>query len=165
MLTGKILEPLRAIAAGQVDFILVGGVAAVACGVPVNTFDVHIVHSRESANVDRLLAVLDSLDAVYRIQPERRLKPNVTHLAGPGHHNLDTRLGPLDVLGSIGRNRTYEDLLSHTVDMDLGKDLRVKVLDLETLIVVKEEVGGAKDLAVLPFLRATLQERRKLGLR
>ena len=55
MLTGKILAPLRALAAGQVDFILVGGVAAVACGVPVNTFDVDVVHSRDSANIERLL--------------------------------------------------------------------------------------------------------------
>lgn len=162
MLTGKIIAPLRALADGGVDFILVGGVAAVACGVPVNTFDVDVVHSREPANIERLLAVLESIDAVYRIQPERRLKPNATHLAGFGHQNLETRLGWLDVLGSIGRGRTYDDLLPHTIQMDIGDGLRVKVLDLETLIAVKEEVGGEKDRAVLPILRATLQEKRKL---
>jgi hypothetical protein len=76
----------------------VGGVAAVACGVPVNTFDVGIVHSRESANIERLLAVLKDIDAIYKIQPERRLTPTASHLAGTGHQNRNTRLGRLDVL-------------------------------------------------------------------
>jgi hypothetical protein len=35
-----------------------------------------------------------------------------------------------------------------------------EVLDLETLIAVKEEVGGEKDRAVLPVLRRTLEESR-----
>jgi hypothetical protein len=38
----------------------------------------------------------------------------------------------------------------------------VRVLDLETLIQVKEEVGGEKDRAVLPTLCATLAERRRV---
>jgi predicted nucleotidyltransferase len=165
MLTGKIIAPLRALVDGGVDFILVGGVAAVACGAPVNTFDVDVVPSREPANIERLLAVLESIDAVYRIQPERRLKPNATHLAGAGHQNLDTHLGRLDVLGSIGHGRTYEDLLPQTVEMNISEGVRIRVLDLETLIAVKEEVGGEKDRAVLPILRATLEEKRKLERR
>jgi hypothetical protein len=36
----------------------------------------------------------------------------------------------------------------------------VRVLDLETLIAVKEEVGGEKDIAMLPVLRRTLEESR-----
>jgi predicted nucleotidyltransferase len=164
MLTGRILAPLRALVEGHVHFILVGGVAAVASGAPVNTFDVDVVHSRDSTNIERLVLVLEALDAVYNVQPERKLRPTVSHLASAGHQNLNTRLGRLDVLGTIGSGRAYEDLLPHTVEMDIGEGLRIKVLDLETLIAVKEEVGGAKDLAVLPILRATLSERKKLGL-
>jgi hypothetical protein len=41
--------------------------------------------------------------------------------------------------------------------------MRIRVLDLETLIAVKESVGGEKDRAVLPILRRTLEEKRKLG--
>jgi hypothetical protein len=37
----------------------------------------------------------------------------------------------------------------------------VTVLDLPTQIAIKEEVGGEKDLAVLPVLRATLEEMRR----
>ena len=139
----------------QVDFIVVGGVAAVLEGVPLNTLDLDIVHSRAAGNIARLLSALDALDATYRTQPSRKLKPDRSHL-------LTTRFGPLDVLGSIGRSRTYEDLLPHTVEIDLGNDLSVRVLNLETLIAIKEEVGGEKDLAVLPVMRRTLAEKRRL---
>ncbi|HUI57829.1 MAG TPA: hypothetical protein VLY04_22785 [Bryobacteraceae bacterium] len=43
----------------------------------------------------------------------------------------------------------------------MGGDLRVRVLRLATLIVVKEEEGGGKDLTTLPILRRILEESRK----
>ena len=142
-----------------VDFIVVGGVAAVLEGVPVNTFDLDVVHSREPGNIDRLLVALESLDATYRMSPE--LKPAASHLACSGHQLLITRWGPLDILGSIGRSRSYHDLLPHASEVEVGHGLRVQVLNLETLIAVKEEVAGEKDLAVLPTMRRTLEEQRR----
>jgi hypothetical protein len=153
---------LRALQDGSVDFILVGGLAAVLNGAPVNTFDIDVVHSRDPANVDRLLRVLDALDAVFRMQPERRLKPDVSHLVSSGHLNLVTRYGPLDVLGMIGPDLGYEELLPHSAEMEIGDGLHVRVLDLQTLIAIKEQLGGDKDRAMLPVLRRTLEEKRRL---
>ena len=146
----------------KIAFILVGGLAANLQGVAANTFDVDVVHARDGANIERLLAALQSMDAIFRIQPERRFRPDATHLSGRGHLNLLTRFGHLDVLCAIGGGRTYEDLLPHTEDMDLGGGVMARVLDLETQIAVKEEVGSAKDRAVLPLLRATLEEKKRL---
>jgi hypothetical protein len=42
-----------------------------------------------------------------------------------------------------------------------GHDL--KVLDLETLIRIKDEMGRDRDLARLPVFRHTLEERRRQG--
>jgi hypothetical protein len=39
------------------------------------------------------------------------------------------------------------------------------VLRLEKLIALKEELGRDKDLAMLPTLRATLAEKRRLELK
>jgi predicted nucleotidyltransferase len=152
---------LRALHDGGVEFILVGGLAAAVNGAPVSTFDIDVVHSRDSANVARILSVLEALDAVFRIQPERRLRPNASHLASTGHLNLITRHGPLDLLGTIVNALGYRDLLPHSVELDISEGLRIRVLDLETLIAIKEELGGEKDRAMLPILRRTLEEKRR----
>lgn len=161
MPTHNLTATLRALAEAGVDFIVVGGVAAVLNGAPVDTFDVDVVHARDAANLARLLPLLDSLDAVFRIQPARRIKPTAAHLSGPGHLNLITRYGPLDLLGTIGRGLCYQDLLPHSAGMEIGGGTGVRVLDLETLIAIKEELGGEKDRAVLPVLRRTLAEKRR----
>ncbi len=152
---------LSELARSGVRFIVVGGVGALLQGVPLNTFDLDIVHSTEPDNVAVLSAALRGLEAFYRAQPERRLRPDETHLATLGHQLLMTRFGPLDALGSIGNGRRYEDLFPHTIEMVLGEGLRVRVLDLETLIATKEETGQEKDLATLPLLRRTLMELRR----
>jgi len=159
---GKLIATLRALHDGDVEFIVVDSLAAVLQGVPVGTFDIDVVHSRDAANVDRLLPVLDALEAVFRIQPERRLKPNASHLVSAGHLNLITRYGPLDLLGSVGRDLGYQDLVPHSVELGISEGLRIRVLDLETLIALKEELAGEKDRAVLPILRRTLEEKKKL---
>ncbi len=130
-------------------------------GAPINTFDVDVVHSREPDNILRLLPVLDALDAVFRIQPERRLKPNASHLSSTGHVNLITRYGPLDLLGTIGQGLGYQNLIPQSVELHISEELSIRVLDLETLIAIKEELDGEKDRAVLPILRRTLEEKRK----
>jgi hypothetical protein len=135
--------------------------AAVLNGAPVNTMDVDIVHSRELGNVARLNTVLEALDAIFRIQPERRLRPTGSYLSGTGHLNLITAFGPLDVLGTIGKDLGYPELLPHTTEMDIGEGVRVRVLNLDKLIEIKEELRSEKDMAMLPLLRRTLAEKRK----
>jgi hypothetical protein len=148
----------------DVDFLVVGGVGAVLQGATLSTFDLDIVHSTEPANIARLLGALENLDACYRTQPDKRLRPSQTHLSSPGHQLLMTRFGPLDVLGSIGKGRRYQDLLPHAAEMTIGGGIRIRVLDLKTQIAVKEETGQEKDLAALPLLRRALEEsRRKRG--
>ncbi|HEV3331700.1 MAG TPA: hypothetical protein VG096_12000 [Bryobacteraceae bacterium] len=160
---GRLRATVRALNEAGVEFIVVGGLAAVLNGAPIQTYDVDVVHSRDEENVCRLLRVLEGLDAVYRIQPERRLRPTASHLASRGHQNLITRYGPLDLLGTIGLDLSYQELIPHSAEMDIGEGVNVRVLDLETLIAIKEELAGEKDLAVLPILRRTLEEKRKTG--
>ncbi len=155
------LALLRTLAEHGIDFIVVGGVCAVLHGAPVATFDLDLVHSRAPDNVDRLLAVLMSLDAHARGQGSRRIAPDRSHLASPGHLLLMTRFGPLDLLGTIGKNRGYAELLPDTAELEISGDLKVRLLNLETLIDLKREAAREKDLAVLAILRRTLEEKRK----
>jgi predicted nucleotidyltransferase len=157
---GKIL---RILTDYKVEFIVVGAVSAVLQGAPINTFDLDVVHRRTPDNIERLLKVIDVLDAYYRLQPSRRLKPNASHLSSPGHQLLMTTCGQFDALGTIGGFLTYEDLLETTQELTIEEGYTVRVLNLDRLIALKEEAGRDKDLAVLPTLRRTLEEKRRMA--
>ena len=154
------LEALELLIAAEVELVVVGMAAAILQGAPMLTADIDIVHRRTPENVERLLKVLQSLDAVYRGDP-RKIRPGPSHLLGPGHQLLTTRKGDLDCLGTIGsagHELGYDDLLPDAIEMDLGEGRRCRVLALAKLIEVKRQAGRPKDLAVLPVLTATLDE-------
>jgi hypothetical protein len=158
---------LRTLIDHQVEFIVIGGVAAVFHGAPLNTFDLDLVHSRTPENLERLLEALDPLNAYYRGQGDRRLKPKVSFLSSPGHHLLMTSAGSLDLLGTVGlvgAEQGYDELVGHTSEVDVADEfgtLRVRILDLDVLIRLKEEAGRDKDRIALPVLRRTLEEQEK----
>ena len=154
------LQVLKILAKHEIDFIVVGGVCAVLHGAPVSTFDLDLVHSRSLDNLDRLISALRELDAYYRGRGDQRLRPKLSHLSSPGHQLLMTRFGPLDLLGTIGTGYSYDDLLEDTVELPVS-GLKLRLLNLERLIEVKEETAQDKDRAVLPILRRTLEEKLK----
>ncbi len=156
----RFAEILRLLAESEVEFVVVGMTAGVLQGAPVTTVDLDVVHRRSRENVARLLRVLSELDAVYRHDP-RRLRPQESHLVGPGHQLLTTTHGDLDCLGEIGEGVGYEELLGRTVEMKLSGGRTVRVLNLPALIEAKERAGRPKDLAALPVLRAALDEQTR----
>src|SRR5207249_946540 len=119
--------------------------AAILQGVPTTTWDLDVVHRRTSENVQRLLRVLQEIQAVARGDP-RRLKPNETHLIGPGHILLETSFGDFDCLGAIDGGRAFEDLLDCSVLIDF-EGRPVRVLALKELLAVKKRAARPKDLA------------------
>jgi len=151
------LAILRALAAHRVDHIVVGGVCAVLHGAPVTTFDLDLVHNREPENLHRLARALADLGAYYRGRGEQRLVPEESALAGPGHHLLMTQSGPLDLLGTLGAGHGFDALVGHTKVVEVS-GIAVEILDLPTLIRVKEETSREKDLLSLQILRRLLQE-------
>ena len=151
---------LTTLATSDVEFIVVGMLAAVAQGAPVTTHDLDIVHRRTPANIAALLDLLvNRLDARYRGRTDV-LRPTEEILAGPGHSLLKTNLGPLDVLGAIEGGRDYDSLLpkSHRIEIS-GHP--VFVLGLATLIELKRSSTRLKDQLVLPVLEETLRQSRE----
>jgi predicted nucleotidyltransferase len=150
-------EVLVGLLEAGVDFILVGGLAAVIQGAPVTTMDVDIVHSQSPENIARLLAFLKSVEAVHRRFDDKLIELKEEDLSGKGHVLLTTGIGAIDVLAVIEGGRSYEDLLEHTVDIDFrGHTLRV--LDLKTLIELKKTSTDPKDKQRLLVLRETLRQ-------
>jgi hypothetical protein len=148
---------LAVLSSAGVEFIVVGGVCAALHGAPVSTFDLDIIYSRSPPNLARLEQALKQLEASYRMKPGA--SPDSRRLDGPGHHQLMTRFGPLDLLGSTVGGQGYNELIENTEQIDLGIGAAVRILDLPTLIRIKESLSGECDKAVLPILRRTLKEK------
>ena len=150
---------VASLAEAGIEFIIVGGTAAVLQGAPIVTEDLDIVHRRTPENVDRLLPWLLAHGAYHRFDlANRRLPPARDPLLGTGHMNLATDLGKLDLLCELGPGEGYDELLADTVPLPTSG---IRVLGLERLIQVKARLGRPKDRAVLPLLLATLDERRR----
>jgi predicted nucleotidyltransferase len=140
------------------EFVLVGGLAAVAQGAPLTTQDVDVVHRRTAENVDRLLTFLAGLNARHRERPDVEIRPTRAALLGTGHNLLMTDLGPLDLLGTIEGGRGYDDLVASAVTVQLHGH-PVKVLALETLALLKRGATSPKDQRTLAILEETLRRR------
>ena len=152
----RFLDILEVLSREQVDFVLVGGVAAILAGAPVSTFDLDIVFQNDSDNRARLLRALQDLEASYLDPAGRQIAPDLSKLETMNIHRLKTRHGVLDILTEIGHDWSYSELVGRSHEYNLGHT-RVLVLDLAALIEAKTAAGRDKDLAVLPVLRRTLE--------
>ena len=130
----RLVELLGVLVRHEVEFVVVGGVAAVINGAPITTSDLDILHRRTPENVRRLVAAVTEIDATFRTD-SRKIRPNESHLLGPGHALLQTTLGVLDSLGTIETNTTYEDVLVDTFVTEVA-GLSIRALTLERLIKV-----------------------------
>ncbi len=156
----RFLDILRRLLAHEVDFILVGGVAAILEGAPVSTFDLDIVFLPTEDNRQHLLAALKDLNARYLDPAGRHIVPDADKLATLRLHQLLTDYGPLDVLRTIGHGLGYSELAEHTREYEV-EGLPVRTLRLEMIILSKEQAQRDKDRVALPVLRRTLELRKK----
>jgi hypothetical protein len=154
--TADLGELIGALCDARVEFIVVGGAAAVLHGAPVTTLDLDIVPEQSGPNVARLLEALRSLDARIRDAAGRDLRPDATLLSGAGQILLTTRLGPLDVLCRLHDGRGYGELLPVTVELQ-DETRRIRVLGLADLIAIKSSTGRSRDQLVVPILLALLR--------
>lgn len=150
---------LRALSDSKVEFILIGGVAARAHGSSRLTDDVDVSYARTEANLKRLVSALAPYKPYLRgAPPGLPFVWSVATLSLGLNFTLTTTLGSIDLLGEIVGGGRYEDLLPHTISIEIfGRDTRL--LDLPWLIRVKRAAGRPKDLEVIAELEALSEER------
>ena len=150
---------LRLLVENRVEFVVVGGVAAVLQGASILTVDLGLCIPFSGENLSRLLPLLIRLDARFRAHPERpRLTADVEHFSAFRLLMLETALGPVDFLREITGIGGFREVADASHELDLG-DVRCRVLGLEGLILAKRAAGRDKDLRVLAELEATLRLR------
>lgn len=142
---------------GDVEFLVIGGVAVGFHGFVRGTKDVDIVPSPEPENLKRLAGALSELDAQVDGAGDfdgdelpDPLDPEV--LALGGNWVLNTRLGRFDVMQWIGDDALWDKLSPTAVEAEVG-GLTIKFASYENLVALKEHAGRPQDLIDLQRLR------------
>ncbi len=131
--------------------VLVGGLAARLRGAAVVTEDVDVVYARDPDNLERLSTWITDSNVRFLSRPD--LRPLLSHLESPGHKLTRTPWGRLDLLGTAGAGRGYDDVAVGAEPLDDATP-SILVASLDMVITLKEEAGREKDLAMLPLLRS-----------
>jgi predicted nucleotidyltransferase len=152
---------IRALADAGVEFILVGGVAAIVHGSSRLTRDVDIVYRRSPDNLRRLVLALAPYHPYLRgAPPGLPFRWDVATLEHGLNFTLTTDLGSLDLLGEITGGGAFENLAPHTLRIQIF-GVECSCLDLEQLIQVKRAAGRPRDLEAVAELETILEERRR----
>jgi hypothetical protein len=146
-----------------VDFILVGGVAAIAHGASRLTEDLDIVYSRTDKNLDRLVSALSPFSPYLRgAPPGLPFRWDAQTLRRGLNFTLTTTAGAIDALGEIVGGGGFDQLLPHSVEITIFSTT-CRCLNLQKLIEVKRAVGRPKDLDAVAELEALTDETRAEG--
>jgi hypothetical protein len=151
---------IKGLGQAGIEFIIVGGLAAVAQGAPISTFDLDIVHHQTDENIKRLFEFLKSIDAYQRRPDDKIIEPTEEDLKAKGHLLLNTHYGPLDILAYIEKGRGFSKLLTHTVEIEFH-GYKVYVLSLDTILDLKRDSKDPKDRYRFPVLEETLRQIRE----
>lgn len=152
---------VRALVDANVEFIVIGGVAAILHGASRVTSDLDISAPFGQGNLQRLLTALAPHQPVHATRPDLPLLDEpLERLLTFRLLLIETALGRLDVLprvepiGDYGALRAVELMLAGHV---------VRVIERQQLITIKESLARPKDREVALELRA-IEERERRGM-
>ncbi len=152
---------LRRLVEGGVDFVVIGGVAAVAHGSVSFTQDLDISYAGDDENLQRLGRVLVTLGARLRgVTDDVPFIPDGRTLRRTRVLTLDTPLGPLDLLAQPDGAPLYAQLRDRAVVEELAGVL-VPVASVDDLIAMKKAAGRPKDLVAVEELEAIRRLQRE----
>ena len=160
-----------ALARYNVEYVLIGGLAANIHGSPLVTNDADITPSKTRENLERLARTLRDLGARVRTTADPEGLPfacDVEFLERMKMVNMQTIAGDFDIsFEPAAFPEGYEQLVEDAVDMTLF-GIAVKVASLRDIIRSKETANRLKDQAALPHLYAledeiAAQEREQRG--
>lgn len=148
---------LRTLVEHEVEFCVIGAVAAWLQGNPSVTLDLDVMPRRDLDNAERLAAALNALAARPR-GGETAIDLEGADFLGWKTQSFDTTAGPLDVVPQAAAIGGFEDIA--TIELALG-DFSVRVITIDAVIASKEKLGRPKDTAALPALYATRETLRR----
>lgn len=136
-----------------VEFVVIGGVAAIAHGALTPTQDLDVAAPMTPDNLTRLMKALAPYHPVHATRPDLGGIPqSIDDLTKFRLLLIDTDLGRLDVLARVEPLGGIDEL--EFVELPLVDDRKFRVLGLDQLIEVKAFLNRPKDKVVEAELRA-----------
>lgn len=136
----------------EVEYILVGGMAANLHGSTITTMDCDIVVSLDPENLSKLARALSPLSPTFRHKtPPQFFDEPMAVRGGWKNIYLDTSAGVLDCLGDIKGLGDFTECEARSLEVDLG-GFSIRVLTREALIAAKKAMGRPKDLQTVSQL-------------
>lgn len=141
---------------GRVEFVVIGGLAAIAHGSRRMTRDIDIVVSPDDENLGRLEQALGALGAV-KLLPGGAQAPieaaDVAMIALGATLHTDSQVGRLDVVSSPAGAAAYPELRARSILEPVARVL-VRIAGVDDLIAMKRAAGRPLDLQDIADLTA-----------
>ena len=146
----------------NIDFVLIGGFAALVHGSTMVTQDIDICAAITEEEVAKLREALKDL------HPKHRMNPNAKHsfleypadIRGVNNIYLETDLGVLDIISQTQPAGSFAEIKSRSFEVPLyGRKCRI--ISIDDLIKVKEMMNRPKDQQVVKELKL-IKEKSKV---
>ena len=145
----------------KVEFVIVGGFAAVTHGAALMTQDVDVACRFSPVNLLRLQAAQSDLHPFHRMTPSHLpLKLTRAKCRGLKNLYLATDWGQLDCLGEVLGLGGYDEVKKQSVvlSLEIGQ---CRVLSLDALIRAKKAMGRPRDHEAVRQLEAIRERTRR----
>ena len=144
-----------------VDFVLIGGIAAIVLGSSYSTSDLDVAYARDRANLERLADALRELEATLRgAPPDLPFRIDADTLEAGLNFTFVTRRGDLDVFGEPPGAPAYEEL-KRRASVEQIERVEIRVASIDHLIAMKEAAGRTKDRMLASQLRTLSDTLRR----
>ena len=152
---------LKLLLESKIDFVLIGGYAAVLHGSSQVTQDIDICAVISDVNLEALRMTLRDLDPKHRMNPN--FQPSLMDYPAKGqkidNYYLRTKSGILDIIQEVRPIGSFERVKENAITVSLFGH-PCKVISLDDLIEVKKSMTRPKDKVTLDELELLRRKTR-----